>query len=349
MRAGSSLVPMSEDRLRSIFEEDRPSCLEGHSKANLNLGQVVELLDLVAYFDLVGLPSSGDPARNVERLVDERLIDGGPDLYAIRRIGALLLARNLNDFPDVQRKAVRVIVYPGNSKLETRLDRTEKRGYALSFQNLVGFVMEQLPREVIEGGLRRTEALVPETAVRELLANALIHQDFTISGASVVVEIYRDRVEISNPGEPIVPVERFIDGYQSRNERLTDLMRRMGFCEERSSGVDRVVHAAELGGLPPPAFSAGHRRTLVRIFGRRPFAEMSREERVQACYQHCALRWVEAERMTNQTLRKRFQLAESQANTVSQIIRATIDAELIKSDQSIGGSKKYAQYLPFWA
>ncbi|MYE86384.1 MAG: MloB [Gammaproteobacteria bacterium] len=349
MRSGSSLVAMTEDRLREIFAEGEPDWLEEHSKTNLSTDQVAELLDLEAYFELIGLPYSEEPVRNVERLVVERLIDGESGLYAIRRIGALLLARNLVNFPDVQRKAVRTIVYPGNSKLETRLDQTEKRGYALGFRDVVGFVMEQLPREVIENGLRRTGALVPEIAVRELVANALIHQDFSISGTSVLIEIYRDRVEISNPGEPIVPVERFIDGYQSRNERLADVMRRMGICEERSSGVDRVIHAVELEGLPPPAFSAGYRRTLVRIFGRKPFAEMSRDERVQACFQHCALRWVEDERMTNQTLRKRFQLAASRANAISQIIKMTIGAELIKPDKSVGGSKKYARYLPFWA
>jgi len=53
-----------------------------------------------------------------------------------------------------------------------------------------------------------------------------------------MVEIYADRIEISNPGEPVVPVDRFIDGYQSRNERLADLMRRMGICGEKSSGID---------------------------------------------------------------------------------------------------------------
>ncbi|MGL1701418.1 ATP-binding protein, partial [Vibrio parahaemolyticus] len=72
--------------------------------------------------------------------------------------------------------------------------------------------------------------LVPEDTIRELLANALIHQDLQLPGAAPMVEIYANRVEISNPGEPIVPVERFIDGYQSRNERLADLMRRMSIC-----------------------------------------------------------------------------------------------------------------------
>ena len=71
-------------------------------------------------------------------------------------------------------------------------------------------------------------------------------------------EIYSDRIEISNPGAPVVPVERFIEGYQSRNERLIALMRRMGICEEKSSGIDRVVHAAEMLQLPAPYFRTGH-------------------------------------------------------------------------------------------
>ena len=64
--------------------------------------------------------------------------------------------------------------------------------------------------------------------------------------------IYTDRIEISNPGEPLVPDERFIDGYQSRNERLADLLRRFGICEEKNSGIDRTVQAAEVHQLPAP-------------------------------------------------------------------------------------------------
>lgn len=256
----------------------------------------------------------------------------------------------LGDFPDVARKAPRVVAYEGTSKLNTRLDQTGGRGYAVGFQGLVRFVMTQLPQnEVIEDALRKEVKLVSEEVIRELLANALIHQDFQLGGASVMVEIYTNRVEISNPGEPIVPVERFIDGYQSRNERLADLMRRLHICEEKSSGIDRVVRAAELFQLPAPEFRAGHRRTEVVIHGPRPFDEMDRNDRVRACYQHAALRWVMAERMTNQSLRERFGLPDSKAAIVSQVIAAATEAGLIKADESVGGSRKYARYLPFWA
>jgi predicted HTH transcriptional regulator len=76
---------------------------------------------------------------------------------------------------------------------------------------------------------------------------------------------------------------------------------------------------------------------------------MDRNDRIRACYQHCVLRYVMSERMTNQSLRERFGLTEGQSATATQVINATLDAGLIKSDEAVGGSKKYARYLPSWA
>ncbi|QSR85013.1 ATP-binding protein [Methylacidimicrobium sp. B4] len=350
MRAGEALVPMSEDQLRRIFAEGQPDWLEEPSRTGLDAQQVVDLLDTQTFFELLKLPYPTDRIGVLDRLVCERLVDKADGTYTIRRLGALLLARDLKQFPDVSRKVPRVVVYAGSSKLETRLDWAGTRGYAVGFQGLVRFVMTQLPQnEVIEDALRKEVKLVPDVVIRELVANALIHQDFLVSGAAVMVEIYSNRVEISNPGEPLVPVERFIDGYQSRNERLADLMRRMGVCEEKSSGIDRVVQAAEFYQLPAPDFRSGFRRTSVTIYGPRPFEAMDRNDRVRACYQHCVLKWVRSERMTNQSLRERFHLGEDKATIASQVIAATIEARLIKADESVGGSRKFARYLPSWA
>jgi len=350
MRSGEALVPMSEDQLRRIFAEGEPDWLEEYTKIGLDAQQVVELLDTQAFFELLKLPYPTNRKSVIDRLLRERLIDEADGSYAIRRLGALLLSKRLADFQDLARKAARVVVYTGTSKLETRLDQVGSKGYATGFQGLVHFVMAQLPQnEVIEDALRKEVKLVPEVVIRELVANALIHQEFTMGGSSVMIEVYGNRVEISNPGEPVVPVERFIDGYQSRNERLADLMRRMGICEEKSSGIDRVVNAAEVFQLPAPDFRAGHRRTVVSIYGPRPFEDMNREDRVRACYQHCALKWVMSERMTNQSLRERFHLAESKAAIASQVIAATIESGLIKPDEQVGASRKFARYLPFWA
>jgi predicted HTH transcriptional regulator len=228
MRSGSSLAPMSEDRLRAIFAEGRPDWLEEPALGPVDSSVVVDLLDTQTFFELLKLPYPTDQTRVMDRLLQDRLIDRVEGGLSIRRLGALLLAKRLDAFPDLARKAARVIVYAGTSKLEPKIDQIGQRGYAVGFQGLVAFVMGQLPQnEIIENALRKSVKLLPVDCVRELVANALIHQDLTIGGAAPMVEIYSNRVEISNPGLPIVPVERFIDGYQSRNERLADFMRRM--------------------------------------------------------------------------------------------------------------------------
>lgn len=261
MRSGEETVPMSEDQLRKIFAEGQPDWLEEPSKSEMTAQDVIRLLDTQTFFEMRRLPYPTDRSGVIDRLRRDLLIEESADgTFVVRRVGALLLARKLGDFPDVARKAPRLVVYKGSSKVNTTLDYTSEKGYAVGFQDFIQFVMAQLPQnEVIEGALRREQKLVPENVIRELIGNALIHQDFSIGGASVMIEVYGSRVEISNPGEPIVPVERFIDGYQSRNERLADLMRRFGICEEKSSGIDKVVTTVEAYQLPAAGASQTHR------------------------------------------------------------------------------------------
>ncbi len=350
MRSGGELVPMSEDQLRKIFSEGQPSWLNGVSMQGLSGQDVVRLLDTQTFFDLLDLPYPTEQAGVLQRLESEQLIRSLNGDYAILNIAALLLAKNMKSFEGVKRKAARVVVYAGDSKLQTESDITGEKGYAVGFQGLVQYVMGKMPQnEVIEDAIRKAVKLVPEVVIRELLANALIHQDFEVSGTSPIVEVYADRVEISSPGEPIVPVDRFIDGYQSRNERLADLMRRFGICEEKSSGIDRVVETAELLQLPAPDFMVDYQRTVVVIYGSRAFKAMDRSDRVRAAYQHCVLQWVLRKKMTNQTLRERFGLSERSGNAISQIIKTAVEQGLIKNDPSAPDSRKYARYIPNWA
>ena len=133
-------------------------------------------------------PYPSDRAGVLARLLEHRLIDQIGGQYSIRRIGGLLLAKRLEEFPDLARKAPRVIVYTSTSKLDTRIDQTGQRGYAVGFQGLVTFITQQMPQnEVIENALRKKVKLLPENSVRELIANSLIHQDLQVSGAGPMI------------------------------------------------------------------------------------------------------------------------------------------------------------------
>lgn len=350
MRSGEETVAMTEDHLRAIFNEGKPDWLSEIAKSGLSAADVVQLLDTQSYFDLLKLPYPATREAVLDRIQREHLIDVSDTGFEITNLGAILFAKHLEDFEGVGRKAPRVIVYEGAGKLDTRLDKLGVKGYAVGFSGLVGFVNSQIPsNEVIEKALRQQVKMFPEIAIRELIANALIHQDFAETGASVMVEIYPDRIEISSPGVPFIKPERFIDEYQSRNERLADVMRRVGICEEKGSGIDKVIFAAEFYQLPAPDFRVSDRRTTAVVFAHKPLDAMDRSDRVRACYQHCCLRYVMNEKMSNQSLRERFKLPDEKSETFSRIIRETIAAGLVKPDSPEKTSKRYARYVPFWA
>jgi ATP-dependent DNA helicase RecG len=191
--------------------------------------------------------------------------------------------------------------------------------------------------------------IYPERAIRELVANAVIHQDFTVRGAGPMVEIFADRMEITNPGEPLVDTLRFIDcPPRTRNEGVAAMMRRVGICEEAGTGIDQAIEAIELYQLPGPDFTVPPGSTRTILFAHRKLSEMERSDRVRACYQHACLCHVFGRRMNNATLRQRFALQQPEYPKASRIIAETIDAELIKVFNP-ETARRYLAYVPFWA
>lgn len=350
MRSGENLVSMTEDQLRKIFDEGKPDFLSGVALGDLSADDVVRLLDTQSYFELLKVPYPATREAVIDRFDREKLVISHDSKFGITNLAAILLAKKLEDFPTVWRKAPRVIVYKGTGKLSTKLDQPGSKGYAVGFTGLIDFINAQVQsNEVVGKALRQEVKMFPEIAIRELVANALIHQDFNEGGSSVMVELYADRMEISNPGVPFISPDRFIDEYQSRNERLADIMRRFGICEEKGSGIDQVVNSAEAYQLPAPDFRVGERRTTAILFAHQEFEDMNSEDRIRACYQHCCLRYVMNAKMTNQSLRERFKLPQSKAESVSRIIQASLDKGRIKLDDANSKSKRYAKYVPFWA
>lgn len=351
MRAGENLVPMTPDMLKRIFAEDQQDWFFQPAQASISPDDVISLLDTQAYFKLLKLPYPTSRDAVLERLQQENLIRYAGNGWTITNLAAIILAKNLAAFPrGLARKAPRVVIYEGTNKLLTRSDLTETRGYAAGFEDLLNFVHSSAPQNrFIEEVVREEVKMFPKQALRELIANALVHQDFLAVGSSVMIEMYNDRIEISNPGIPPIQVERFIDEHRSRNEQLADVMRCFGICEEKGSGIDKVIYAAEVFQLPAPDFRVGETRTTAVLFAHQDFADMSKSDRIRACYQHCCLQYVSNQRMSNQTLRERFRLSESKTATVSIIIGATKEEGWIKPDISDTSSTRYARYLPFWA
>ncbi len=313
--------------------------------------RVLTLLDYPSYFELLSRNLPDDRLKILAALEEDRLIArNAAGSWDVTNLGAVLFAKNLDEFRSLSRKAMRVIVYEGRGRLKTKREQDGRKGYASGFEGLIDFMNALLPRnEVVGKALRKDVPMYPELAIRELVANALIHQDFSVTGAGPMIEIFDDRMEITNPGIPLVKTERFLDTPpRSRNEALASVMRRAGICEERGSGVDKVVFQTEFYQLPAPLFETPEGSTRAILFAHKPLNDMDRADRVRACYLHACLRYVERDPMTNSSLRDRFGIEKQNSAKASRFIAEAVEDGRVKPFDPEQG-KKHAKYLPFWA
>lgn len=354
IRVGSYKKPIKEfpEKERALWRLfDTTSFEEGIATERISDSQILELLDIPSYFFLLKVPQPQNPQHVLQVLESDKIISkciaGGWNIF---NLGAILFAKRLNDFPTLRRKAIRVIQYKSNSRIETLKEQVAVKGYASGFEELIAYINGLLPaNEVIGQALRKSVPMYPEAAIRELVANALIHQDFYQTGVGPMVEIFENRVEITNPGKPLVDTQRFVDtAPRSRNESLASLMRRLGICEERGSGWDKIVLQTEIFQLPAPLVESVEGQTRIMLFSHQGLTKMDKADRIRAVYLHACLRYVNREQMTNTSVRERFGIDIKNSAVASRLIREAVDGGMIAPYDSTT-APKFMHYVPFWA
>lgn len=342
--------PDTERELWAIFSKKPFEAMI--AMENVSGDFVLRELDYSSYFELLSQDLPSDKAKILEALTnDKMIITAETGNYNITNLGAILFAKRLSDFQALARKAVRVIKYEGNGRIgAASKEQVVSKGYACGFEGLIAYITNLLPNnEVIGKALRKVVPMYPDIAVRELVANCLIHQNFFMQGTSPLIEIFSDRMEITNPGSPLIDKARFVDHPPiSRNEQLASFMRRIGVCEERGSGYDKVVFETEFYQLPAPEIEIYNDHTKVILYAHKEYAQMSKEDRYRACYLHACLKRVNREYMTNASLRERFNIDRKNISMVSRLLSDTCALGLIYVSPD-STSDKNRKYLPFWA
>lgn len=272
---------------------DRVSFEDGIAAERVSDSDVLLMIDYPSYFDLLELPLPDGREAILYALQSDRLIaPGEAGGFDITNMGAILFARNLPDFPNLKRKAMRVIQYRGNGRIETLREQEGVRGYAVGFKGIIDYIMALVPtNEVIQQALRRTVPMFPD---------------------------------------------------------LASLMRRVRICEERGSGIDKVVREIESYHLPAPLFEVPPDSTRAVLFAHKTLADMDGEERIRACYLHACLKRVRRDYLTNASLRERFGIEANNKAIASRRIREAMDAGMIKPFDE-NASRRMMKYVPFWA
>lgn len=324
---------------------------ERGTRFDLSLKDALQLLDYPIYFERKNMEIPITPETIAFYLLEEGILyKQENDLFAITNLGAITLAKDLSLFNRLSRKAIRVVQYKTPNRLDILRDETFNKGYISVFQTVLDYIGALIPTcEPIINGLREKQTAYPPLAIRELLANALIHQDFSVTGTGPIVEIFPNRLEITNPGTPLIEISRIIDNPpKSRNEKLAALSRNLKICEELGTGWDKIVLECEMRQLPAPKIDIYEDNMKVTLYTEIPFSKLSLEERLWSCYLHTCLKWVSGEQTSNSSLRKRFGLAQTSSGTISRLIKEAVSRKLIRpADPET--APRYMKYIPSWA
>jgi len=354
IRSGGTTKKASRQEIGELMLNSKnPIYEELHSTKVVDIRKVYELLDVDGIFTLLQKPVPFDLEEVINVLqankMMERIDENG---FYITNLGALTAAKSLIEFDSLARKAVRVIKYKGKNKVVTEREYPGRKGYAISFERLIEFIKILLPSsEVIKSAFRHETSIYPDIALRELVANALVHQDLSVTGAGPMIDIFDDRIEISSPGRllPSKKLDRLIGtNPESRNDKLASTFRRMKICEERGSGFQKAVSAVELFGLPPLKFVEMDNSFKVVMFAPKSFADLTPAERIEAAYQHSIIQYFSSGGMSNTSLRQRFKMNDKQRSQVSVVIREALEQGKIKPKDPNNKSTKFVEYIPYW-
>ena len=348
-RSAGQTVKMSRNQVKALIATSQGITFEQQVAIdNLTKEQVLILLNYKALYRILDkdTPQSSDAI--IDRLTDYNLCKQTGTNWAITNLGAILFARKLQDFPNMAGHEVIVRKYIGTNNRQQEFEQHGAYGYAVGFEGLIDFIMTNTSSELIDVK-REAVPTYPKVAIREFIANALVHQDFGITGMPVTIEIFSNRLSITNAGAPLNDINRLIDlPPQSRNEQLAQMMFTLGICERRGSGIDRAIAAIEKMNLPPVKFTKSEQHTRVFMYPQKSLKEMTKQEKISACYQHACLMYEDGDKINNQSVRERFELSKNDSSIASRIISDTLEAGLIKSADNETASKKYMSYIPFY-
>lgn len=159
---------------------------------------------------------------------------------------------------------IAVTHYIGTSKVnpedpeEVNIGDKEFSGNAVSqFDEAFKFILSKLPvrSRIDPEGKRREHLVIPKVAIRETLANAIAHRDYTTFSSRIQIDIYSDRIEFSNPGRSLVPLDEIETAHsETRNPLLMYYLRDWKITEQRARGIRTIKSSLKQAGLAEPKF-----------------------------------------------------------------------------------------------
>ena len=275
IRVGNSNRQISEEEMKAflryspMYQYDRTkaagSSIEMFSKEKIEIY-------LQKSAEKTGRKFSGDqPYTKVLKNVG-LIVDSNSDTFPT--VAGFLIFANFppQDLSAFSRYMIRCVRYSGKSASSTIIDKGDVQGTLdEQIDGAHKFILKNIAQEAKIVGTRRVEKFeYPELALREVVANAIIHRDYMITGTYTHVQVYSDRIEVANPGTlpPGVTIDNLRDSQFSRNEVIARVLRDLDYIEEFGRGIDLIYSSMSDWGLVEPLFKNRSNMFKVTLLGK---------------------------------------------------------------------------------
>ncbi len=231
IRQGASSVLLNREELRDFFQ--REDLIIFDKKANNDFKFEEDFNENTFELFIERAKISKDLGRE-HILKNLNLITNGK----LNNAGVLFFCRNLKKF--FLNGGVAAVLYRTPDKADVMDIKEFYDDFVSNYENVMKYILIFLSKNIEIKGIKREENLeIPEEALRESLINAMVHRDYFIQGR-VQVDIYPDRLEISNPGRLLFDEKELGNVSVARNPILFDLVHRLGYIEKVGSGIKRI-------------------------------------------------------------------------------------------------------------
>ncbi|MEM0518950.1 MULTISPECIES: RNA-binding domain-containing protein [Aequorivita] len=254
------------EEMRDFFQQADKIYFDEAPCKTIDIVQDIPDANIIQFRDLAGLNSTisnEQVFQNLKLITKEGYLKNG---------AALFFAKNPETF--FEKAVIRCIALDGIDKRYIVDDKTMAGTLYQQFLQAMAWLKTKLNvRYDIEGvGSQPRKELweIPETVFKEAIINALAHRDYYDKGARISIEVFTDRVEVSNPGGLVsgIPKNEFGKRSLSRNPLIFGLFERIRMVEQVGSGISRMRDLMVEEDLTPPEFNT---EGIFTVTFRRPF------------------------------------------------------------------------------
>ena len=256
IRMGPNSQKMTRDEIADFLQAEGKIRFEEQFHRTFDFTRHYDSQRLSAYLKIAGISHEIDDEIILENLGVAELVD---DRLRMKNVGVLFFSRSIETL--CEQATITCAVFDGTERIHVINRKDYQEDLITNIDYVMHFIKQELRvRYEMTGRPQRKEIYeIPIDAIREAVVNAVSHRDYFQYGAHTTVEVFDDRIEISNPGglPKGLPPADFGKRAMRRNQIIASLLQRVRLVENMGTGINKIRRLLQEAKCAEPHFEFG--------------------------------------------------------------------------------------------